>query len=73
VDKDANIITFGGVGRDYATLTAFKNTDGVVRINRGCFNGTLKEFEKAVKEKHGNNQYGKEYKLIIKVIKERFK
>jgi hypothetical protein len=35
----------------------------------GCFKGTLDDFEKAVEEKHGDNQYGIEYKNWIQKVK----
>ena len=39
-------------------------------ITSGCFRGTLKEFEKKVKETHKNNeQYLKEYMGFIKYLK----
>jgi hypothetical protein len=35
----------------------------------GCFIGTLDDFEKAVEQKHGDNQYGIEYKNWIQKVK----
>ena len=35
----------------------------------GCFIGTLEEFEKKIKEKHGNNEYAKKYFAWIKKVK----
>ena len=35
----------------------------------GCFKGTLEEFEKAVEEKHGDNQHGIDYKNWIVRVK----
>jgi len=30
------------------------------------------DFEKAVKETHGNNNHGKDYKMLCKLIKQKF-
>jgi hypothetical protein len=35
----------------------------------GCFTGTLKDFEKAVKKIHGDNKFGRQYKKHIATIK----
>ncbi len=35
--------------------------------------GTICEFKKAVKEKHGNNNHGKDYKLMCKLIEQKLK
>jgi len=39
-----------------------------VQVMCGCFNGTLKEFKKAVQETHKNNKHGKIYKKEIKLV-----
>jgi hypothetical protein len=39
----------------------------------GCFFNTIKEFEKSVSKKHGNNLYGQEYIATIKMIEAVFK
>jgi hypothetical protein len=38
-------------------------------VTCGCFNGTLDEFEKRVKETHDNSKYGREYLAMIEMIK----
>ncbi|WP_199798636.1 hypothetical protein, partial [Acetobacter pasteurianus] len=57
------------VGSENGTLTYFRTKDGGIYTNRGCFDGTLDEFESAVKERHGDNQSGKEYALLIEFIR----
>ena len=59
---------FGSAGR---TTTVFKTPDGV-RINCGCFNGSLDDFVKQVERTHGDNKFGREYRAIIEVIKAKF-
>ncbi|OAZ76386.1 hypothetical protein SRCM100623_00247 [Acetobacter pasteurianus] len=60
---------FSHVGSENGTLTYFRKKDGGIYTNRGCFDGTLDEFESAVKERHGDNQSGKEYALLIEFIR----
>ena len=38
-----------------------------VQVICGCFRGSLLEFKKAVKETHGENEFGKEYSHFIKL------
>ncbi len=35
----------------------------------GCFSGDLDEFEKRIKEYHGDNEYAKQYFREIKIVK----
>lgn len=78
IAKDAVIsdaehfIVIGPIGSEGGTLTIYR-TENDVGINRGCFTGTLDEFEEAVKHTHGKSIYGKEYKLIIKLARMREK
>jgi hypothetical protein len=58
------------VGSQKGTLTYYRTKKGI-GVSRGCFSGTLEEFESAVNEKHGDNQYGHEYRHLIAFIKKR--
>lgn len=60
---------FYNVGSQCRTLSVYKTINRGVGINCGCFFGTLEEFEKAVKRKHGDNKYGRHYSAIIESIK----
>ena len=64
-------ICFECVGSRNDFLTAFKTKDGYL-IKVGCFVGTLEEFIKKVKEKHGETKIAREYLAIAKVIEIRF-
>lgn len=68
--NDQHHVLFSSVGSEKGRLTAYRAATGV-RVTRGCFSGTLEEFESAVNEKHGDNQYGQEYRHLIAFIKER--
>ena len=62
------ILQIGGLGSRNAYLVSYNTEDGI-KIKAGCFFGTLEEFENSVKEKHGDNQFGKEYAAAILMIK----
>ena len=72
VHGDAQIAWFSKVGSSRETLTVYTNIDGGITLTRGCFIGTLEEFETAVNERHGQNRYGNEYLALIAFIRLRF-
>ncbi len=43
-----------------------------VQIRCGCFHGSLKEFAEAVEKRHGNNEYGVQYRKEIEKVKALF-
>lgn len=59
------------VGSDNGTLTAFVSEKGI-EVTRSCFLGTIQEFEEAVIKTHGDSKIGKEYQLLIALIKLKF-
>jgi len=59
---------FSNVGSENGTLTAFKSKGGI-GVSRGCFSGTLEQFECRVKLAHGESQSAQEYALLIEFIK----
>jgi carbonic anhydrase/acetyltransferase-like protein (isoleucine patch superfamily) len=67
---DASICWFSPVGSENGTLTAFTAQAGIT-VTRGCFIGTLEEFEVAVKKTHGNSRIAAEYSLLIQFIRMR--
>ena len=66
----ALVDSFGS--RERAT-TFFRCNDGKVRVSCGCFYGTIHQFEKKVRKTHKRNQFAKEYLLVAKLMKRRFK
>ena len=56
------------IGSECGVFTAYRTENGI-ECNRGCFSGTIEEFEKAVKKTHGENKYSKEYKKVIELVK----
>jgi hypothetical protein len=47
-----DLYVIGPIGSEGGTLTVYKTKSGI-GVTRGCFSGTLDEFEAAVKETHG--------------------
>ncbi|KOQ93301.1 hypothetical protein, partial [Pluralibacter gergoviae] len=68
---DAHWITIGPIGSENGFLTAFRQKDNSIIVRRGCFSGTIEEFESAVKERHVGNEHGEIYLALIPVIKMR--
>ena len=49
--------------------TTFYFDNKRIQVICGCFKGTLKEFEDAIKKTHKNNKYSKQYLSEIKKVK----
>ena len=60
---------FGPLGSRRAYLTV-KQGPGLDEFHTGCFSGTMSEFEAAVQQTHGDNQFGRQYRGIIALVKE---
>ena len=71
VECSTDIAWFSGVGTENGTLTVCKAKAGLL-VSRGCFSGSLEEFEAAVNNRHGDNDVGNQYNLLIQFIKARF-
>lgn len=69
VDCTNKLITISPIGSESGVLTAFKQKDNSIMVNRGCFTGVLDTFSEAVSKKHGDNEHGQIYKLAIEMIK----
>ena len=72
VKTSTDVLWMTPVGSENGTLTVARSKSGGLLVCRGCFSGTLGDFEKAVEQTHGNNRYAKEYEAAIKFIKLRF-
>jgi carbonic anhydrase/acetyltransferase-like protein (isoleucine patch superfamily) len=69
VSGNAHWITVGPIGSENGFLTAFRQKDNSIIVRRGCFSGAIDEFERAVTERHGDNDHGNIYLALIPVIK----
>lgn len=72
VCDNANIFWCSSIGSRHGTTTMFRNTDNGITVTCGCFMGTLEEFAERVEKEHGENIFGKEYKLLIELAKIHF-
>ena len=63
-------LTVGGIGSRQGMTTFYRCKYGLIRVNCGCFNGTLDEFEAAVHETHAGNEHEKAYMAAIRMVKE---
>ena len=63
-------MTVGGIGSRQGMTTFYRCKDGLIRVNCGCFNGTLDEFEAAVRETHAGTEHEKAYMAAIRMAKE---
>ena len=67
VKERYDIQWFSNIGSESGTLTVCKAKRGLF-VSRGCFSGTLPQFKKAVKAKHGDSKIGRHYATLIKSI-----
>lgn len=78
IGRDASLgdtcdyLTIGPIGSEEGVLTAWRDAVVGVMVNRGCFTGTLTEFENKVKARHGDNIHGIMYGHAIAMIKAAF-
>ena len=66
------VVYFGPFGSDARELLAFRTKQGI-RIQTGCFFGTVPEFVDAVKKKHADNEHGQEYAAVLELVGLHFK
>jgi acyl-[acyl carrier protein]--UDP-N-acetylglucosamine O-acyltransferase len=77
IPKAANIqlqydlVTINNLGSRNAPLSAVKIKD-IVHVATGCFSGTIDEFDKRVKEVHGESEHGTAYRNVINYVKLHF-
>ena len=68
---DDDLCWFYKFGSGNRTTTFFK-TKKSIKVNCGCFQGTLEQFEKQVIATHKDNKYAKEYLAMIELVKIKF-
>jgi hypothetical protein len=71
IRRSDDIISLAPVGSENGVLTVYRTTTGI-EVTRGCFTGSLEEFETAVRGWHGNNKYAQQYLALVKVIEKLF-
>ena len=73
ISTHVGLMQISPIGSEGGTFTAYLNKDGDISVTRGCFEGTLNDFQAAVEKTHGDNRYGTEYNLVIGLAKARFR
>ena len=69
LDSKYCYLSISPIGSENGQLWTMRDERDVLKINRGCFSGTLPEFVEAVKNKHSGNKYEKQYVAAIEFIK----
>ena len=64
-DDFSIIYNFGSINR---VTSFFKCEDGLIKVNCGCFHGTIDEFREQVKDVHKDSKYAKEYLMIADLM-----
>jgi len=72
VSGNSDYCLFTNFSSENRTTTFFKCKDNLVKLNYGCFFGTIKEFTESVIKTHGDNVHAKTYLAIIEVVKIKF-
>lgn len=67
--SDSDVIVIGPIGSTGGHLTVFKNKEGNTSATRGCFSGTLEEFEESVNRTNGDNEHAKIYRVAIELAR----
>ena len=62
-----------GFGRANRETIFFLGADNIIYVCCGCFEGSIDEFVKKIKETHKNSYLAKEYLAIVRLMKKRFK
>ena len=72
IQSAADYIYIKGLGSEYRGTTVFRDRNYGVAVKCGCFLGSLAEFEKQVKETHGDSKFAAEYLKLVELIKIHF-
>ena len=65
VSGDADFFLCGPIGSERGHLTIHADAVLGVRVTRGCFSGSVEEFQYAVNAKHKNNQHAEVYRAAL--------
>ena len=64
-----HILWVSMIGSRDDTVTFMRSKEKKIIVVTGCFLGNIDEFEKSVKETHGDNEHAKAYMLAIELAK----
>ena len=73
IKQISDYLTIGPAKSSGRFTTAHKDRKIGVRVNCGCFSGSVEEFSKAIEETHKNNEeHLRQYRAFVYLIKEHF-
>ena len=70
VFKAKHYLIMGPMGSRNAITTFFRNKNGDIKVNCGCFHGDIHEFLDKVEKTHGDNKYAVVYRASVQVALE---
>lgn len=69
IEKTSDYLVVGPAKSSGRFTTAHKDSKIGVRVNCGCFSGTVREFSEAIEKTHANNkEYLEQYRLFCQLI-----
>ena len=69
IEKTSDYLVIGPAKSSGRFTTAHKDSKIGIRVNCGCFSGTVKEFSDAIEKTHKNNkEYLEQYRLFCQLI-----
>jgi hypothetical protein len=69
IKKTSDYLVIGPAKSSGRFTTAHKDSKIGIRVNCGCFSGTLKEFSEAIEETHKDNkEHLEQYRLFCQLI-----
>jgi hypothetical protein len=69
IEKTADYLVIGPAKSSGRFTTAHKDSKIGVRVNCGCFSGTVKEFSEAIEKTHKDNrEHLEQYRLFYQLI-----
>lgn len=69
INSNKDFIVIGPIGSRNGFTTFYKNKDENVCVRCGCFSGTVDEFLAVVQKTHGDNRFGREYRIAAELAK----
>ena len=69
IKLNTHLFQLGAIGSRNDFTTFFRTKDKRLFVSCGCFCGSVDEFEKRVRQTHGNNKHAKAYALAIELAK----
>lgn len=68
IGAQGTFLIIQNLGSRNAPMTAYKHKDSIM-IGTGCYLGDIKDFEKRVKETHGDNKHGQSYVAALEYVR----